>query len=344
MIGDVLTSSILFEALRKEYPKARLDYLVYEHTQPVIANNPNIDNLILFRPEEHSSLGGLWKMAKSVRKEKYTMVIDVYSKINSALITSFSGAKTKISYRKWYTSFVYDHSFPYKIKAETIAGLAVENRMQLLKALDPGFPSEIKPKIYLTEVETNQAQQLLKSAGLEDDKPLFMIGILGSGAEKTYPDEYMAAILDYIVREIPVKLLINYIPKQKVRVLQILDLCDSNTVKKVHTEVFGKSLRDFIALCSQCDALVGNEGGAVNIAKALNVPSFSIFAPQTPKKEWGIYEDDSTNYSVHLKDYREDLYKDMDKTQLRKESNGLYQTFKPELFLDKLDIFLKKFK
>ncbi len=344
MIGDVLTSSILFEALRTKYPQARLEYLIYEHTQPVIENNPNIDKLILFQPKKHSSLNGLKQIAKRVRNENYDIVIDVYSKINSALITSYSGAKTKISYRKWYTRFLYNQTSPYKPKAETKAGLAVENRMQLLKAIDSNFPVEIKPKIYLTEEEKNQAQKLLESAGLDNDKPLFMIGILGSGPEKTYPDAYMAKILDHIAKEIPSNLLINYIPEQKDRVTEILKLCAPQTRKQIHTGIFGKSLRDFIVLCSKCKALIGNEGGAVNIAKALNVPSFSIFAPQTPKKDWGIYEDDFNNFSVHLRDYREDLYENLDKKQLRKVSEALYQTFKPELFLDKLNIFLKKFK
>lgn len=36
MIGDVLTTSILFEALKKEFPKAQLHYLVMKHTTPVI--------------------------------------------------------------------------------------------------------------------------------------------------------------------------------------------------------------------------------------------------------------------------------------------------------------------
>lgn len=344
MIGDVLTSSILFEALRKKYPQARLDYLVYKHTHPVIENNPNIDKLILFQPEKHSSLSGLKKIAQKVRNENYDIVIDVYSKINSAWITSCSGAKTKISYRKWYTKFLYTHTFPYKSKAETRAGLAVENRMQLLKAIDPDFPIEIKPKIYLTEDEKDKAQQLLESAGLDDGKPLFMIGILGSGPEKTYPDAYMAKVIDHVAKEVPSNLLINYIPEQKDRVIEIMKLCAPETRKKIHPEIFGKSLREFIILCSRCDALIGNEGGAVNIAKALNVPSFSIFAPQTPKKDWGIYEDDLNNFSVHLRDYREDLYENLDKKQLRKVSEGLYQIFKPELFLDKLNIFLKKFK
>ena len=51
MIGDVLTSSILFEVLRAEYPNAELHYLIYPHTLPVVENNPFIDKIIIFKEE-----------------------------------------------------------------------------------------------------------------------------------------------------------------------------------------------------------------------------------------------------------------------------------------------------
>ena len=50
MIGDVLTSTILFEALRSKYPNAQLDYLINSHTFAVVKHNPFIDNIVYFTP------------------------------------------------------------------------------------------------------------------------------------------------------------------------------------------------------------------------------------------------------------------------------------------------------
>ena len=55
MIGDVLTTSILFELLRKKYPDAQLDYLINSHTYPVVENNPFIDSFVFFTKEEETS-------------------------------------------------------------------------------------------------------------------------------------------------------------------------------------------------------------------------------------------------------------------------------------------------
>ena len=98
MIGDVLTSSILFEALREKYPDAELHYLINTHTFPVVENNPFIDEFIFFTPEAESSKRELIRLAKSVKKTGYDIIIDVYSKLSSNIITLFSGAKIKISY------------------------------------------------------------------------------------------------------------------------------------------------------------------------------------------------------------------------------------------------------
>ncbi|MFT5079310.1 MAG: heptosyltransferase-2, partial [Patiriisocius sp.] len=48
MIGDVLTSTILFEVLKERFPKSELHFLVNTSTVPVILHNPLIDRVIEF--------------------------------------------------------------------------------------------------------------------------------------------------------------------------------------------------------------------------------------------------------------------------------------------------------
>src|SRR5690606_16084961 len=173
MIGDVLTSSILFEALRKKYPDAELHYLIQPHTLAVVENNPFIDRIVLFDPEKYKGFSGLINFAHEVRAGSYDIVIDVYVKIYSAIITAFTGAKSRISYNKWYTTSAYNKTFQLSKEAKTNAGVAIENRLLLLQGMDNSFPVEIKPKIFLTSEEKIEAKQKLLDAAIELDKPLF---------------------------------------------------------------------------------------------------------------------------------------------------------------------------
>lgn len=343
MIGDVLTSSILFEALRKKYPKAELHYLIYKQTRPVVENNPFIDKYVLYEEKDKKPFRFI-EFLKKIRKENYSVVIDVYSKIGSALISFYSGAKIRISYDKKLTRSFYTDVFSREIKAKTLAGPAIEKRLRLLDALGSGFPLEIKPKIYLTERELNSARQLLDRAGFLDEKPLFMISVLGSSKAKTYPQEYLAALLDQIIEETKGKLLFNFIPSQKEKAKAVYDLCSSKTQQAIDLELFGKSLREFMALTAQCDALIGNEGGAVNMAKAIGIPCFAIFSPAVKKENWSIYDDDITQVSVHLQDFMPEIFKDKSKKELHRRNPEFYTKFKPELIAPKLHRFLQEIK
>lgn len=341
MIGDVLASSILFEALRQKYPAARLHYLIHKHTAAVVENNPFIDELMLFDPKEDERPSNFFKFLKTVKKQHYDVVIDVYAKINTAIITAFSRAEIRSSYHKWYTKKAYTHTFRNKIHLETNAGFAIENRMQLLKAVSPDFPVEIKPKIYLTSVEKERAKQRLLADNISLEKPLIMCGILGSSKAKTYPLPYMAQILDFIVEKTGAQLLFNYIPTQVEEAGRLFDLCKAETQRQIFFDIFGTSLRDFMAITSHCNALIGNEGGAVNMAKALEIPAFAIFSPQIKKQNWSIYENGTTNVSVHLSDFKPQELEGLSVTEISKKAPELYKLLTPNLIFVKLESFLE---
>lgn len=343
MIGDVLTSSVLFEALRERYPKAQLDYLINSHTFPVVENNPFIDNFIFFTPEVEKSKRALWSLAKSVKKEQYNVVVDVYSKISSNLISALSGAKTKISYYKHYSTFIYDHNIKRTNQTHEVCGLAIVNRLQLLEPLDV-FITSAKPKIYLTSEELETSKQFLISNGISFGKPLIMISVLGSGSNKTYPFEYMAQVIDQIVATTDGQILFNYIPKQEADAQAIFNLCKPETQNHIYLNLFGKSLREFLALTAHCHALIGNEGGAVNMAKALNIKTFTIFSTWIDKDTWNIFEEKTVNESVHLKDYKPELYKGKTEKDMKPHAMELYHKFTPDLFDGKLNRFLKMFR
>lgn len=344
MIGDVLTTSILFEALKKQFPNSELHYVINQHTFPVVENNPFIDRILFITPEIENSKLEFWRFLQSVKKEKYDTVIDVYSKLSSNLITYFSGAKTKISQDKSYSVFFYTHTFKNKKNPSTNAGLAVENRLKLLTPISENLSKFIfKPKIYLQEEEIEKARQYLVNSQIALDKPLFMMSVLGSSDTKTYPLDYMAKLIDDIVSKTKGQILFNYIPKQLAEAEVIFKNCKTETQKHIYFDVFGKSLREFLSITKHCTAVIGNEGGAVNMAKALNIPTFTIFSPWIRKDAWNMFEDGKENISIHLNDINPELYQGKTYKEMKKQVYTLYKIFEPQLILPKLGRFLEQF-
>ncbi len=341
MIGDVLTSSILFEALRKQYPNATLHYLINSYAFPVVEHNPHIDNIHFFTPEIEDSSQLFLSFIKVIRKEKYDVVVDVYSKFSSSIITLFSGASIKISKRKWYTSYLYTHTFKEKKLPETYAGLAIENRLELLSPICTENLPIIKPKIYLTPEEIESAKELLEKFKVDTLRPIFMISALGSDATKTYPLPYMAKLIDFIVDQTQGNILFNYMPNQVEEVKTLMDHCSENSKEHIHFHVFGKSIREFIAITKHCAAVIGNEGGAINMAKAINKSTFAIFSPWILKEAWNMFEDGQLNDSIHLKDISPQLYEEKSLKKIKQDYKSYYDAFEPKNIQPKLKKFLK---
>lgn len=343
MVGDVLTCSILLEILRKNFPNVQLDYLINKSTFPVVKNHPDVDNFIFFDDKKKQVFFQIRKLGKKLEKNNYHIIIDAYSKISSNLFTYYSKAPIRISYRKWYSKMFYTHTYKRKLVAETQAGLAIENRVALLREVTTVNFSIPRPKIYLSEKETEKSKTFLIRNGINLSKPLIMISIFGSSSNKTYPKKYMCQLLNWLSEEVKdVQILFNYLPNQNDEVKAIYDLCSEKTRKKIRLDLYGKSLRDFICICYHCSAVIGNEGGAINIGKAFNKKTFSVFSPWIDQEAWSIFEDGKKNASVHFKNYFPEFYKNKEFKALKKQASVLYLDFKPDLFKDKYFVFLEQ--
>lgn len=340
MIGDVLISSIICDNLRKAYPNATIDYLVNESTTPVLSGNNSFDNLILFEQKHQKSFWQLLKLASGIRRNNYDIIIDAYSKLQSWVIVGLSGAPKRISYRKSARTFLYTDNIPLADSPSTNLGLAIERRLSLLEPLHLDIPLETTPKLFVSADEKAFAKKLFAEKKVDSSRKTVMISLLGSEPLKTYPLNYMTQIVDYIGQNHDVNILFNYFPKQLEQAKTIYNACSETSKNKIYFDLLGNDLRGFIAIMDACDMIIGNDGGAINMAKALGKPSFIIFSPHIEKKIWATFEDGKNHISVHLNDFKPNLFENKEYKELKKNALDLYESFKPELFLKELEKFL----
>ncbi|GLB53564.1 heptosyltransferase [Neptunitalea chrysea] len=340
MIGDVLTSTMICDNLKLRYPKATIDFVANENTLAVLENHPHIDSVIVFKNEFRKNKIAFLKFLKEIKQKKYDAVIDAYGKIESNLISLSAKADLKISYTKTYTSWIYNETHHTHDNPDPKMTLAIKNRVSLLSSFKiPENQLILSPSIYLSDKEKEDAKHFLKTNGISSDENIIMISVLGSSNIKTYPAAYMAKVIDTIVSYKPYTILFNYIPSQEQKAKEIFDLCTPKTQKHIKFNIFSNSLRGFLGIVSQCKALIGNEGGAINMAKALQTPTFAIFAPFTGKAGWFI--DQNNHKAVHLKDYKPDLLNHLKRKEIIEQIDTFHKEFTPEMFSEYLTDFLK---
>jgi heptosyltransferase-2 len=299
--------------------------------------HPDVDKLIAIGPEDLQLSGNLTAFAKAIRKSNYDIVIDAYGKIGSAMLAKFSGAEESIGYKKSYLNLFYKYTVPQKSPTSLTKGEALGSRLNLLLPLfEPS--GEFVPRIYLSEIEKRTARETLSTHALQLNEPLTMISILGSSHDKSLPATYMAEVMDKIAKE-GAQMLLNFAPHQFEEALAIVSLCKPVTKKKVFQDLYEPDLRKSLAIMGQMDGVIGNEGGAINMAKALGVPTFTLFSPWIRKEVWNINEG-RNHVAVHLIDYHPDKYKGKIPKDVKDQTQELYQLFKPQLFKNRLKDFI----
>lgn len=340
-IGDVLIASVIANNFKKKYPDSEIHLMAYDFTEGVVMHNPNIDRFISVKEKELKKLPVLFKTILEIRKEKYDIIFDPYSKTQSRLICKFSGAKMTIGNksRKKFGNWGFYTNPTEPVKETThIAGKAIQDRVHLLQTAGNFEPIDYAPKIWLSDAEKQEDW-----LGKYKDKKVIVLGVLGSTPQKSMPYEYVAQIADYIAEKFDAYLLFNYSPHQKEEALKIFDLCRNK--QNIILDIYAASIRDFIKLMYQCDALVANEGGTVHIAKALGKPTFTIFSPYVNKSHWASFEDGKLHTSIHLLEIKPDLFDNFtyeERKEIEKNPRELYLQLTPEIILPKLDKFLKE--
>ena len=341
MIGDVLLSTILCKNLKLWNPEITVDFVANRHTLDVIKGNPYIDNIIVFEESFKKNKLEFFRFLIGFKKKKYDFLIDAYGKSESNLITLFTPAKKKIAYYKYYTQFFYTH--PLIIVKETQGlQLSIIHRFSLLEPIMGDFKKVTDYDIFLSEVEIETTRKRIEGE-IGKGKKIIMISAMGSSWEKTYPFEYMAKLIDIAHEKTQANIILNFMPDQKIHIDELIEMVSEKTKTAISLSLTPKSLRDYIATCFHCFAVIGNEGGAINIAKGLSKPTFAVFSPLVNPIGWHT-EIPLINMAVHLNDFFPNEVDHKNRKKLRKDPKhllDLHLKLKPSLFETELSNFLK---
>ncbi|WP_310992327.1 glycosyltransferase family 9 protein [Aequorivita marina] len=338
-IGDVLISSVIANNIKKVFPNSEVTYFVYEYTAGVLENNPNIDRVIAVNEKKLKSYLALLKTILRIKKEKYDIIFDPYSKLQSRLICLFSGARYRIGLKRAHKELklpFYTHPVSFLENRSKTCGKAIEDRINMITSVFELKEPEYAPKIFLTAEEKNYSR--IDSL----PKPIIMLGILGSTPQKSMPYEYMVELINYITENYHGTILFNYMPDQKAEALKVYEMCRDKDL--INLDIYEDNIRGFIKLVNKCDLLVSNEGGSVHITKAVNIPTFTIYSPYVNKEHWSSFEDKKHHDSIHLMEEKPNLFSSFtleERRGIEEDPHSLYKELTPEMILSKLRPFLE---
>ncbi|WP_294707050.1 glycosyltransferase family 9 protein [uncultured Fusobacterium sp.] len=329
-IGDAILSSVICNTLKRTFPEAEIDYVVYEHISPLFENHKYIDNVISITKEEQKNpfkyLAKVWK----VTRKKYDIVIDIMSTPKSEVFTLFSlGSRYRIGRRKPKRGYTYN----YKIDEPRDAKDKVDKFLKMLKPLEQEYKVMYDNNyiITLTFEEKSQMRKRMLDAGIDFNRPVYICAANSRRESKIYNIEKMKKIVERVRDELKGQIIFFYSPDEKDFIMKFYEKFENK--RDLFVNINTKSIRELAMVIANCNFFFGNEGGPRHLAQSLDIPSFAIFSPSASKKEW-LSNANERHQGVEPNDVRncEGL-----------DYKGQYNLIDPDYVFDKIEEMSKKF-
>ncbi|PLX14570.1 MAG: heptosyltransferase [Marinilabiliales bacterium] len=144
-LGDVILASPLIECLSRDYPGAKIDFLMKYGYEGIYRRHPKLHHVIVWDKSE-KKYQRLWELIKIIREKKYDAVINLQRFASSGLITALSGSKIRIGFDKNPLSLFFTKRVKHNIgKGENPPHETVRN-LKLIESICKC--KEVKMKLY----------------------------------------------------------------------------------------------------------------------------------------------------------------------------------------------------
>jgi len=266
-IGDIVLSTIILDDLKKTFPSAEIHYLTEIFAKDALANNP-----FVFKVHTMEKTEFVLRVAVRLLKEKFDMIIDLWSNPRSAQITFLTHAKYRVGYS------YRGRKYAYNILGTSEKGEhhSAEHNLELLKAI--GIEATSKRVHFYTSIEDDTWAKHFIITNLPLNKK--RIGIIPSGgwASKRCDASKWVEICNAIKLKFDVIFLILWGPGDESDANYI-----KNNLKEDAVLIPEVKIGKLSSLIRNCHLIIANDSGPMHISAALGVPTLGIFGPTNPK-------------------------------------------------------------
>jgi len=284
-VGDVVLSSVLCNSLKKTFPKARVDYLVYDDSAGVFETHPYIDNVIRLSKRERKNLFLYWRKIRQVTAQGYDLVVDAQSTNKSEFVSLFARKRAICIGRvKKGRGFFYTN----KVDEKAGGGNKIVERMRLLEPLIAmGFEVKRDEKfiVNMPMALKNEQRASMEAAGVNFSRPVFMLSVTNKEPHRRWNASKMQAWAQYAMDAYGAQLILFWASEEERAEVESF-YKSMGEHPDIHLCVQADSLPKVTALMSHCDLFFGNEGCSRHLAQACGLPSAVVMSPAVKKSEW----------------------------------------------------------
>lgn len=302
LMGDVLLTMPLVEALRVSYPTARITLLTLPYTAPLVRLYASVDESVVIDTNRIRTVGGLlniqtWlqygRAIRRLRAGRFDLAVSAYGRMAS-LWAFLSGATRTIGYA--------GEEFP-SLLSDPLPGGRHRERMheveyiRRLAAHAGGLSVPVCLELSVPPWAHDTASQLLAEHGIGPADQLILIHA-GSlhGSAKRWPAASWARFAETVQSRTEASILLVGAAADEAIARDVI----ARSAARIQTAVGQTDIATLIALLERADVVASGDSGPLHLAVALKRPLVAVYGPTDPVV-YGPYQP-SAPLRLHRKD------------------------------------------
>lgn len=291
-LGDIILTTPVIRALRRRYPDARIDYVVYDRFAASLAHHPEVNKLFLLPKKKlkeqlaHRRFGQfaqtLYGFIRELRAIQYDYVIDLHNVTESSLTGIFARGRIKAGHKRQLLSLFFNVRSTFDVGFASAEMHAAETNLHFLvdaKCLSlSDLPEQPRLDFFVPDTAVREVDAYLAENGLQG---AMLIGInpCSSYEFKRWSAERFAAVADYLAETYGGIILLFGSPAERPVVQQVLSAMKYPAVDTSSLTVF-----QAFELIGRLRLFVTNDSAPMHVAAALGTPLVALHGSINVKK------------------------------------------------------------
>ena len=287
-IGDVLMITPVLRALRETFPQARISVIVNSGTEEMLAHNPHIDEVLVYRRKNgdrnpFARLRDELRFVRDLRQRRFDLTIGFTEGDRTAWYSLFCRARYRFGVLRGVTQsrpFAYTHPLypPHGVQMHEVEKhfVFLSNGGLSLRSPKPGNLCLLDPDDMRAWARNELAP--LRPASIVHVHPV------SRWLWKCWGNQPMAQVIDWLQTERNARVVVTTgpAPRELERAREIIRLCRTQPLFYEGN----LSLGQIAALSAESDGYFGVDTAPMHMAAAVGVPVVALFGPTNPKN-WG---------------------------------------------------------
>lgn len=276
-------------ALRRQFPAARIDYLVEPAAAAIVRHDPDLTHVIeVERPRGLRRIGYDLALARRLRATRYDVAIDFHGGPRAAWLVRATGARQRIGYDIPGRRFCYTTRVPWHPDLLPPRH-SVLNQWDVLTPLGIAAPDPARDAVRMTPGADaiGQASHRLAEAGVAASAPLVVVHVSASNPFRRWPRESFARVAATLAAGDPARRIMITAGPSEADAADAIAAEAARLAGPAAAAILRcgePSLEELQVIMTRAELFIGGDSGPLHVAATTRVPVVALFGPTLPAR------------------------------------------------------------